>query len=220
MIKKVTVEGWPNELTYIEGQVTADDIIVDEIEEDKSYDETRNGGVHNIGWRKLHMKTEVAEVLGYDGACRCGYSDYSNTHGVITLKIDEWASTYSDRGITMMKNRYDKRRGPELEGAVAAAVAKVVDWANRDIERSKAEAARTIAQNVINFKWDAQDEIDVIDEDVKKLREKISVLNDKRRKIVVRELKGWMTKEKLPKDVKDQILKEACLDKRKKMFLS
>jgi len=214
MIKKISIKDWPNGLYRIEGQVTTEDVIVGELEE--------IGDEHYMrGEITLELHPDIKKVLGYEERPYKNYGKmlYDDPMGSVTLVADASCGRDSDRASKMMKTRYAKDRDLKLsKEAVSKGMQRLVEWANRDIERVNENFSRVIAQNVIHFKWDAQDTIDELDGQVKELREKIKEINRQRREIVKKELKEWMDSEGIPEELQEDINKESCFDKHRRPF--
>ena len=173
MIKKVILECWPEELNYIEGEVTADDVIVGEVEKKEEHVLNRNGGHVIIAKRLISISAEVDEVLGLRGKRTWDNSVLGTKNQRVSVITDNGSS----RAQSMMQTRFRKEFEAEMgDEATQKDVETLVNQANREIAMVRDNFVRTIAQNVSGFKWDRQEEIDILDTRVGQLRDQIGEL--------------------------------------------
>jgi uncharacterized protein YdiU (UPF0061 family) len=140
---------------------------------------------------------------------------YNNTQlGHIVQRVFVVTDNPSARAFKLLETRYKKEFEQKLgDTKVQEDVKHIVDAANMIINRSKDNVARLIAQNVQNFRFDRQDEIDKLDESADKLRAEISQFEKRRREIIAEEVHEWMNDEELPDDIQEQIMEEGCFDR-------
>ena len=207
MVKVIQISNWPGGLSYLQGEVTAEDVVVGEIETQENLDERWP----SISSKKVVSLTEeLRELLGMTllAGNECTY--VTGYRGIITLTAHKHTEKKTERALNLLRTRHENEMKENFtQEKVDEAIQRIVDMANRRIEDSQRKMTDIIADNASNFRWDNTEQLDKRAAQCDKLRKKIREFQREMEGIMKGELDEWMTGQGLTEELKASIMNRA-----------